>query len=103
MSTTMKAAVLTLATWAVTILGHFLLIVGAAMALEEAPLAAAERASAILLQVQLLIAIIAIVFIFFKTSAFTRLKRTLWVAGFAVLQLGTWGSAAITLLVVLNR
>ncbi|MBK8900966.1 MAG: hypothetical protein IPM53_07280 [Anaerolineaceae bacterium] len=103
MSTTMRAAVYTLAAWAAAILCHFLLIVGAAVALEEAPLAAAERASVILLQVHLLIAIIATVFIFFKTRAFTRLKRTLWVGGFAVLQLGTWASAAITLLVVLNR
>lgn len=103
MSTTMKAAVFSLAAWAVAILCHFLLIVGAAVTLAEAPLSAVEPGVVILLQVQLLIAVVATGFIFFKTSAFPRLKRALWVAAFAVLQFGTWASAAITLLVVLNR
>ena len=103
MSTMMRAAAYTLSTWAVAIFCHILLIAGAAAVLAQAPLSDAELGVAILLQVQLLIAAVAIIFIFFKTRDFTRLKRALWVGGFAVLQLGTWASAAITLLVALNR
>lgn len=100
---TKKVAIYTAIIWAATVIFSLLLIIGAGVALESASTATAETAVLLLAFLLLLDAGIATFLVFRKTEGFSSGKRLLWVAVFAVVQLGTSAMAALILLLVLNR
>ncbi|MFZ1398244.1 MAG: hypothetical protein WAS33_15170 [Candidatus Promineifilaceae bacterium] len=100
---TKQVAIFTAVIWAATLFFSAFLIVGAALALEDASTATAETAVLLLALLLLLDAGVGIFLVFRKTGGFSRGKRTVWTAVFTVVQLGTWAVAALALLLILNR
>ncbi|MEZ4589888.1 MAG: hypothetical protein R3D55_01900 [Chloroflexota bacterium] len=103
MMSTRQVALFTAVIWAATIFFSAFLIVGAALALEDASTATAETAVFLLALLLLLDAGVGIFLVFRKTQGLAGSRRAVWTAVFAVVQLGTWAGAALALLLVLNR
>ncbi|MCA9919803.1 MAG: hypothetical protein KC445_17725 [Anaerolineales bacterium] len=100
---TKNVAVYTAVIWVATFFSFGLVIVGAAVALEDASTATAETAAFLLALLLLLDTGVGIFLVFRKTQGLANSRRAVWTAVFAVMQLGTWAVAALTLLLVLNR
>ena len=99
----MKLLLYTAVAWITAIFLDLFLILVAALALQRASLSLAETGTAIAILLQGVVAVAATSFVLFQTRSLTRIRRLLWVAGFAVVQLGTWAIAAIMVMVAMNR
>ncbi|MCU0502015.1 MAG: hypothetical protein MUC51_09660 [Anaerolineae bacterium] len=99
-----RLALLSFAAWTSTLLFYFFDIAIAAASLQRAPASTVSAAVIILIAVELLVAALAVAFVFSRSRRYLAgAVRAVWVALFALLQFGTWAVAALALLLVLNR
>jgi hypothetical protein len=99
-----RMALSSFAAWAITLLFYFVGIAAAAAGLQRAPASTASTAVVILVAVEIIIAGLAVTFVFIRSRGyFGTAARAIWTVIFAALQLGTGALAALVSLVVLNR
>ena len=98
-----KIVLVTAVAWIATIFLDLLLIFVTAVALERASVSAAGIGVSVGFFLLGAVATAATSYVLLQTRTLSRVRRMLWVGGFGVLQLGTWGFATLMLMLVMNR
>lgn len=100
----LKTALITPAAWLVTFLFYAIGIVTVAALFADASTTTASNAAMALVVIELIVAIVAIAFVVARSrTTFQTLIRWIWVAVYAVLQLGSCAVAGFITLLALYR
>ncbi len=103
-TTPIKLALLSGAAWAGTLLLYVVGIAATAAGLEHAQTSTAATAALVLLAAEVLVACLSITFVLSRSRGnLQTAMRFVWMAAFAVLQLGTLAAAVLATLVALDR